>query len=147
MMKVYHFGSAIHPMTEDQRANMDSGIALLLGVDKDKSTYFQTSNFDHYQKWYNEVYRNGKANSTLPCLLAIIMMHVSTNLNKDAMLESLLNSIVNENHQRYSSYGIPDVIILLRLCNHLTRIGDSIFDYVSSEPNGAPIPFSPKELA
>ena len=82
----------------------------------------------------------------LECLLAIFKSHVDSKIGKDVVLESLLTSQLDEENPQYLSFGIPDAAIHYNLRQYLDRHGEAIVAFVNSEPNGAPIPATPKEL-
>ena len=134
-MNVPHWSSVIYPLTQERRLSMDTGIAFLHDIDVALSTYFREGDFTHLQ------FGKGSGQDMLSCLLAVIKGNSRTDL-----LVTILNSDVDEKNPKYSRFDIPDLTVLSKLRSYLRRNGQLIFDLVTSDPDGAPIPSTVNDL-
>ena len=71
MKEVPHWGSVIYPISTEQKELLDAGVAFLLGVGVEESTYFQDTDFTHLQYC-----GKGSGGGMLACLLAILKVAI-----------------------------------------------------------------------
>ena len=125
MKEVPHWGIVIYPISTEQKVLLDEGVAFLLGVDVACSTYFQCTDFAHLQ-----FCGKGSGQGMLACLIAILKKNRNTDL-----LDTILNSNVDQTTSKYSDLNIEDATVLSSLGRYLGLHCDAIIIFINSELN------------